>query len=86
MRISGYCEQSLLHSAAAHPYKENVTDGADTYVYVMNICDSLGLECPEQKDDAAVCQYKEHVTGFAKNLGKKDKMTLRYGPMGVVGL
>ncbi|XP_067674216.1 cation-independent mannose-6-phosphate receptor-like isoform X2 [Haliotis asinina] len=63
--------------AAAHPYKMNVTDGTDHYVYVLNVCDSLGLECPDKKDSASACQFKEHDSTFAKNLGKKDTMKLR---------
>ena len=60
----------------------SVAQGADSYIYYLNVCDQLGIPCgKEHADHEAVCQVDNtdgHASGSGKNLGDANHKTLRY--------
>ena len=70
----------LSVSETADPYVVNVTDGSDHYEYFINVCQELGIPCP-QDVHASVCQLKRDDPTFGRQLGNKDNMKLRYIPL-----
>ncbi|XP_064627541.1 cation-independent mannose-6-phosphate receptor-like [Lineus longissimus] len=65
---------------SAHPYRTNFTTGGKTYVYFINVCGELGIDCPtsDNRDGISVCQKSFSDPSFGEALGRLHHQTLRY--------
>ncbi|KAL3881276.1 hypothetical protein ACJMK2_027732 [Sinanodonta woodiana] len=67
--------------ASDTPYRVEFTNSQnETYIYFLNVCGGLGIQCPDDtnKDTVAACQKKKGDSNFGRKMGMTDHQTLRY--------